>query len=78
MKNHGVTSPLWDKVFGTYEAPAQVRVPRRLAMIWLVDEQGELRAEFADRYVLVGAADTNQHLAMIDRARAFASLAPTA
>ena len=78
MANHGVTTPLWDRVFGTYEAPAKVRVPRRMALPWLVDEQGELRPEFADDYVLVGNRDATAHTAMLDRARAFASEAPAA
>lgn len=52
--NHGVTSPLWDLVFGTYERPAQViRVPQRLAMRWLADPAtGDVRAVFSDRYEL--------------------------
>ena len=36
--NHGVTSPIWDLVFGTYEKPAEVlRVPEKLKMHWLTD-----------------------------------------
>jgi len=34
--NHGVSSPLWDLLFGTYRKPARIVVPRRLAMRWLV------------------------------------------
>jgi len=41
-RNHGVTSPLWDWVFGTVAKPGVVRVPERLAMRWLVDEAGAL------------------------------------
>ncbi|HYI62478.1 MAG TPA: sterol desaturase family protein [Acidimicrobiales bacterium] len=76
MANHGVSLPLWDRVFGTYERPEKVRVPRRLALSWLVDEAGEVRPEFRDDYVLVGERDMTDRLAKIDRARAFASLAP--
>ena len=76
MANHGVSVPWWDRVFGTYEHPDRVRVPRRLALPWLVDDRGELRAEFADDYVLVGEAGIDERLAMLDRARAFASVAP--
>lgn len=76
MANHGVTSPVWDRVFGTLDRPTQVRVPRRLALPWLVDEHGELRAEYLEQYVLVGSADPDDRLAGIDRARAFASVAP--
>ncbi len=37
--NHGVTSPIWDFVFRTYERPVVVRVPRRHApkLPWLLD-----------------------------------------
>lgn len=76
MANHGVTTPLWDKLFGTLEAPEQVRVPRRLALPWLVDANGELLAEFTADYALVGRADSSERLAALDRARAFASVAP--
>jgi sterol desaturase/sphingolipid hydroxylase (fatty acid hydroxylase superfamily) len=51
---HGVTSPLWDHVFGTTLPAARVRVPRRLAMAWLVDAEGRVRPELADDYELVG------------------------
>lgn len=51
-KNHGVTSPLWDLVFGTYRAPGTIRVPSRLCMSWLRDERGEVREDFRDTFVL--------------------------
>lgn len=78
MSNHGVTVGWWDRVFGTKEMPEQVRVPRRLAkgLGWLLDDQDELRPEFADDYVLVGGIDTSERQARIDRAKAFASVAP--
>jgi sterol desaturase/sphingolipid hydroxylase (fatty acid hydroxylase superfamily) len=53
-RGQGVTSPLWDFAFGTRLPAARVRVPRRLAMPWLVDARGELRPEYADDYELVG------------------------
>lgn len=53
--NHGVTSPVWDFVFGTYVSPGEIAVPRRLAMRWLCDPAtDDVRAEFADTYRLVG------------------------
>lgn len=76
MANHGVSVPWWDRVFGTYERPERVRVPRRLAMTWLVDADGEILPAYRDDYVLVGAADSSERLAQLDRARAFASIAP--
>jgi sterol desaturase/sphingolipid hydroxylase (fatty acid hydroxylase superfamily) len=78
MANHGVTTRFWDRVFGTLEHPDLVRVPRRLAPVWLVDETGAIRPEHAGDYVLVGAARGDERLVAIDRARAFASAAPLA
>jgi sterol desaturase/sphingolipid hydroxylase (fatty acid hydroxylase superfamily) len=40
-RNHGVTSPLWDFVLGTYTRPTVVRVPRQQAMVWLGLEHHE-------------------------------------
>lgn len=54
-RNHGVTSPLWDRILGTeLKIEERVRVPRRAAPAWMLDEHGGLRAEFADEYELVG------------------------
>jgi sterol desaturase/sphingolipid hydroxylase (fatty acid hydroxylase superfamily) len=54
--NHGVTSALWDKVFGTFREIDVVRVPAGKAMVWLCDEQtGEVHAEYADDYRLTRA-----------------------
>jgi sterol desaturase/sphingolipid hydroxylase (fatty acid hydroxylase superfamily) len=80
MSNHGVSIPLWDIVFGTRDRPEVVRVPRRLAagLGWLMDDRGELRPEYEGDYVLVGSVSSDERQAGIDRARAFASLAPTA
>ena len=37
-KNHGVTSPIWDHVFGTLApSPAVIHVPEKLAPFWLCD-----------------------------------------
>lgn len=54
--NHGVTSPVWDLVFGTWRRPpARLRVPRKQAMPWLVDAAGDVRPEHAGDYELAGA-----------------------
>jgi sterol desaturase/sphingolipid hydroxylase (fatty acid hydroxylase superfamily) len=50
--NHGVTSPVWDHVFGTWRDPGVIRVPEKHAMVWLVDEAGDARPEFAADYVV--------------------------
>lgn len=78
MANHGVTTPLWDRVFGTLEVADRIRVPRRQAMGWLVHADGTVRAELADDYELIGPATADARLAAIDRARAFANLPPVA
>ena len=54
--NHGVTSPLWDMVFGTYRAPGTIRVPRKLQMGWLMDpDTGGIRHEFRNDFEFKGA-----------------------
>ncbi|MEZ4236329.1 MAG: sterol desaturase family protein [Myxococcota bacterium] len=52
--NHGVTTPLWDAVFGTLERCPTVAVPRRHAakLPWLVDAAGEIDARWAETYAL--------------------------
>jgi sterol desaturase/sphingolipid hydroxylase (fatty acid hydroxylase superfamily) len=51
--NHGVTSPLWDLAFGTYQKPGVIPVPQRLCMKWLLDPQTkDVRVEHAARYTL--------------------------
>ena len=51
--NHGFTSPLWDIVFRTYRKPGVIRVPRKRAMVWLIDpETNDVWPEFQQDYVL--------------------------
>jgi sterol desaturase/sphingolipid hydroxylase (fatty acid hydroxylase superfamily) len=79
--NLGVTWPVWDLVFGTYVRPSRIRLPRRLAMVWLVDDAGEVKPEYAAQYEVVGrprptapaaAADVDER----DRVDAFANRPP--
>ena len=70
-----MTTSVWDHLFGTYERPDRVRVPRRLVQAWMLDGD-ELRSDLADDYVLVGSSDPTSRAAQLDRARAFASIAP--
>lgn len=52
--NYGVTVPVWDLVFRTYvRPPGAVRVPRRLAMGWLLDDDGAVLPRFTDDYEVV-------------------------
>lgn len=52
-KNQGVTSPIWDGVFGTrvaHEGP--IVVPPRHALDWLLDEQGQVKDCYRQDYQL--------------------------
>lgn len=76
MRNFGVTTPVWDRLLGTYDEPGVVTVPRRMAPAWLLDETGEVRAEFADDYIAKGSALAGSSQVERDRADAFANVAP--
>lgn len=55
--NHGVTSPVWDLVFGTYRVPGVIPVPVKLKMQWLTHpETGEVHEPYAAWYSLRGRA----------------------
>jgi sterol desaturase/sphingolipid hydroxylase (fatty acid hydroxylase superfamily) len=86
MANHGVTTSLWDHVYGTFERPDRIRVPRRLAMGWLVEQSGAVREDFRTDYVLAGrppertddAGSAGDAGVTEDERRAFANQAPAA
>ena len=74
LRNQGVTTPVWDKVFGTFDEPGQVQVPRRMAMRWLLDEDGNVKPEFQADYAVRGRrADLDEELEAVN---AFANVAP--
>ncbi len=51
--NHGVTTPIWDLVFRTYETPTTIKVPPKLCMAWLLDPStGEVRERHRATYQL--------------------------
>ena len=51
--SHHFTNPIWDYVFGTHQPVTVVRVPYKLAMVWLLDpETDEVRPELAGEYEL--------------------------
>lgn len=51
--NHGVTTPLFDHLFGTLVPAEKVRVPRQSPPPWLIDPAtGDLRAEYQADYEL--------------------------
>ncbi len=67
---HGVTSPVWDLVFGTRLPLEPVPVPSRLAMRWLLDADGRVRADLARDYVLVGRSHDDEAVGRADSAAA--------
>jgi sterol desaturase/sphingolipid hydroxylase (fatty acid hydroxylase superfamily) len=76
MRNYGVTVPVWDRVFGTYDEPGVVTIPRRMTPAWMLDDDGEIRAEFANDYITKGARRLDALQIARDRADAFANVAP--
>jgi sterol desaturase/sphingolipid hydroxylase (fatty acid hydroxylase superfamily) len=78
MTNHGVTTPVWDKAFGTYQDPGVVTVPRRMAPVWLLDADGEVRPELAADYQVKGGAGRDRAQAARDHEDAFSNVAPVA
>jgi sterol desaturase/sphingolipid hydroxylase (fatty acid hydroxylase superfamily) len=55
--NHGVTTPIFDKVFRTEEIPQQIPVPAKLAMVWLIDpDTDDVRPEYAADYRIMPTA----------------------
>ena len=76
MRNFGVTSPVWDRLLGTYDEPGVVVIPRRMAPVWMLDEAGEVRAEFASDYLAKGPRHPEAGQVRRDRVDAFANTAP--
>lgn len=76
MRNHGVTTPWYDKLLGTYDDPGVVTIPRRMAPDWMLDETGEVRPEFAADYLAKGRQVGEAEQRDRDRVDAFANTAP--
>jgi len=75
-RGQGVTTPLWDRVFGTRLPVARVPVPRRLAMPWLIDANGEIRPAHANDYELVGSAHSDDRTRWADTEAAMTNSSP--
>lgn len=75
-RGQGVTTPFWDAVFGTRLPVVRVRVPRRLAMPWLVDASGEIHRAYAADYELVGSAQRDERTRRADADAAMANRRP--
>lgn len=78
MRNFGVTSPVWDRVFGTLDDPGVVTVPRRMAPVWMLDETGAVRPEYAADYLAKGSRTVAPDQAARDRDDAFTNQVPAA
>ncbi len=50
-KNHGVTTRIWDRVFGTFQAVETVCVPRKMTMQWLMIGD-EIAPDYAQHFRL--------------------------
>lgn len=72
----GVTTPFWDWAFGTRLSVERVRVPRRLAMPWLVDANGELLPAYSADYELVGSRRRDEQTCRKDTEAAMANERP--
>ena len=72
----GVTTLFWDRVFGTRLNVDRVRVPRRVAMPWLVDADGEILEDLSSDYELVGARRNDEHTQRMDTEAAMANEQP--
>lgn len=49
--NHGVTTPIWDLVFGTYRTSSTISFPKRFGLSWIVtDSHGIYRDRWGRTY----------------------------
>ena len=78
MRNHAVTTPLWDAIFGTTDTAEVVTVPRRMAPVWLLDAAGEIRPEYASDYRAKGRQTADREQVERDFVDAYANRAPVA
>ena len=76
MTNHGVTSSVLDRAARTYAEPGVVTVPRRMAPVWLLDEDGRVRPEHAADYEVRGRAPRSAEQDRADHDAAFANEVP--
>ena len=50
--NHGVTTPLFDIIFGTYEKVGHLKVPKNFAMKWLVSDDHLVKEKYQGDYFI--------------------------
>jgi hypothetical protein len=78
MRNFGVTSSIWDRMFRSGDELEVIAVPRRMAPVWMLDDAGEVHAEFTADYLVKGVRDAEASQVDRDRVDAFANVAPGA
>jgi 4-hydroxysphinganine ceramide fatty acyl 2-hydroxylase len=50
--NHGVTTAFWDRVFGTFEKTNTIKVPGKMVMTWLQDEDKNLKRKYSRHFYI--------------------------
>jgi len=78
MRNFGVTSGVWDWVMGTRDQRDVLKVPRRMAPVWMVDDDGKVLPEYRRDYQVTTFDAEDPGLRERDRTDAFANIAPVA
>lgn len=53
--NHGVTTAIWDRVFGTFFKADSVKVPSKMAMKWLVNQEAEVKPRYQRHFRVTGS-----------------------
>lgn len=76
MRNFGVTSAAWDRVMGTSDERDVLKVPRRMAPAWMVDDHGVVLPDYRSDYVVSTGGVDDPVLSRRDRIDAFANVAP--
>lgn len=76
MRNFGVTTAVFDRAFGTFDPTTTVTLPRRIAPVWMLDADDEVRPELRAEYVVRGTRRMDPAQAERDRVAAFANEAP--
>jgi hypothetical protein len=70
MRNFGVTTAVFDRAFGTFDPTTTVTLPRRIAPVWMLDADDEVRPELRAEYVVRGTRRMDPAQAERDRAAA--------
>ncbi len=52
-KNHGVSTSLFDHLWGTHQPPSRIQVPEKLVMVWLLGPDGEVWPHLREDYELL-------------------------